>query len=398
MRNLYNPIITSLMDTDFYKLTMGQINFHRYAGSQAVYKFKCRNQGINLSELIPALRYHIHDIASLSFRENEIRWLKGLGILSSDYLHYLSMMRLDPNQVHVKEVGGELSVEIRGSMLTASPWEIYLLAVINELYFRMTVPEPDYEEGRRRLMNKIADAKASSAFCDLRFADFGTRRRFSREWQRTVVETLKKSFPSEVFVGTSNLLLAMNLDLRPIGTMAHEYQQASQSLVHPLNALRHSLDEWEDEFRGDLGIALTDVIGMEAFCDVLDAKLANGFEGFRHDSGDPIWWGEMLVKKLQSLGIDPTSKTAVFSDGLTMNKMLELTKHFSGRIKVSHGWGTNLTNDLGHSPLNIVIKIIELDGRPVAKLSDSPGKTMCEDENYVKWLAASYGRLEEFVA
>ena len=281
-------------------------------------------------------------------------------------------------------------------MLKGSPWELYVLPIVNEVWYRYTVPEPDFEEGRRRLANKIDALKAEGDMPGFSFADFGSRRRFSKEWQAEVIRTLRLSVP-EYFVGTSNYYFAMEQDLIPIGTMAHEYLQAWQGLVHPLDAQKAALDAWAQEFRGCLGDALTDVIGMDSFCELLDLYLAKQFDGFRHDSGCPEKWCQKLISRLQELDVDPRTKRAIWSDGLNVPKMIELYRKFTDQIQVGFGIGTNLTNDLGYAPLNIVMKIVELNERPVAKLSDSPGKTMCEDQDYVAWLAKSYGRKAEFV-
>ena len=395
MRDQGKPIITSLMDTDKYKLSMQQVNLHQYPAAMAKYRFKCRNKGVDLRPLIPALREQFALVGKLRFRENELRYLSAETHLSPDYIDFLSDFSLDASQIFVREENGILDIFSEGSMLKTSLWELYVLPIVNELWFRHTVPDPDYDEGRRRLANKINLVKSRDDLDGFNFTDFGSRRRFSKEWQGEVLRTLRLELP-EYLVGTSNYHFASEMGLTPIGTMAHEYLQAWQALVHPLDAQKSAFNAWAQEFRGSLGDALTDVIGMDSFCDVLDLYFAKQFDGFRHDSGNPSDWCIKLIDRLNALGVDPLTKRALWSDGLDFEKMIMLFNEFKGRINTGFGIGTNLTNDLGYTPLNIVMKIVELNGRPVAKLSDSAGKTMCENTDYVTWLASAYGRKGEF--
>ena len=384
------PIFCSLLDDDKYKFSMQQANFHNYPGAEGRYKFKCRTPDVDLTVLIPALREQAEMIGDLRFTQSEIAYLRQEKHLTDDYIEYLKDFRLDPSQLRIEQVDGELEIEAEGSLLKASRWEIYVLAMINELFFR-SLGEPDYQEGRRRLMKKIKFLKNAGEMPGFGFADFGTRRRFSLEWHKEVINTLQHEVP-EYFIGTSNYYMAREFGITPIGTMAHEYLQTFQGLVHPLDASKTALNEWANEFRGDLGIALTDVISMKAFCKELDLFLAKQFDGFRQDSGDGSAWGNQLINRLNELGVDPTTKTGVWSDSLNMEKSVALYREFHGKLKTSFGIGTNLTNDLGRRPINVVMKLVEVNGRPVAKLSDSPGKTMCEDEAYVNWLKSSYGK------
>tara|TARA_R110002072_G_scaffold302794_1_gene488801 strand:+ start:38413 stop:39600 length:1188 start_codon:yes stop_codon:yes gene_type:complete len=390
-KSMKEPIFYSLLDTDKYKLSMMQANFHKFPSTDVRYKFNCRTKGVDLRPLIPALRQQAEMLGNLKFTESELQYLQQESQLSVDFIDYLKDFQLDPRQLRIGEENGELKIEAIGSMLKTSMWEIFVLAMVNELYFRMTEPEPNIQEGRKRLMDKIELIKAREPLENFTIADFGTRRRFSREWQTEVVHTLTRMLP-EYFVGTSNYYLARELDITPIGTMAHEYLQVWQGMVHPLDATKTALNEWADEFRGDLGVALTDVIGMDQFCKEMDLFFAKQFDGFRHDSGCPVEWGYKLIKRLDELGINSNTKQGVWSDGLCMQPALDLYDEFKGKLKTSFGIGTKLTNDLGYTPLNVVMKLVEVNGRPVAKLSDSPGKTMCEDENYVAWLRSSYGK------
>ncbi len=396
MRDEGNPIITSLLDTDKYKFSMQQVNLHQYPGAMSKYRFKCRNKEVDLCPLIPAIREQLALVGELRFTESELRYLSAEPHLSDDYIDFLSDFRVDPSQVFVREENGVLDIYAQGPMLKTSPWELYILPIVNELWFRHSVPEPDYDQGRQRLAKKLKLLKAQGTLEGFNFTDFGTRRRFSKAWQAEVLRTLRLEVP-EYFVGTSNYYFAREQGLKAIGTMAHEYLQAWQALVHPLDAQKAALNAWAQEFRGSLGDALTDVIGMDSFCEILDLYFAKQFDGFRHDSGDPSIWCNKLIGRLEKLGLNPQSKRAIWSDSLDFTKMLELYNEFHARIQTGFGIGTNLTNDLGYTPLNIVMKVVELNGRPVAKLSDSAGKTMCENPDYVTWLAGAYGRKQEFV-
>jgi nicotinate phosphoribosyltransferase len=216
--------------------------------------------------------------------------------------------------------------------------------------------------------------------------DFGIRRRFSAAWQREVVDTFRQALP-QYFKGTSNVFLARELDLVPIGTMAHEYLQTFQALgVRLRDHQKAALEDWVQEYRGDLGVALTDVVGMRAFLADFDLYFAKLFDGLRHDSGDPVWWGELALAHYERLRIDAHTKRLVFSDGLDVDKALALYRHFADRVQCGFGIGTNLSNDLGLAPLNIVMKLVRCNGQPVAKLSDSPGKTLVDDATFLAYL------------
>lgn len=395
MRDKGKPIITSLLDTDKYKFSMQQVNLHQYPNAMAKYRFKCRNKDIDLSPIMLDIREQLAMVGELQFTESELRYLSDEPHLTADYIDFLSDFTLDTKHIHVRAIDGGIDIYAEGSMLKTSPWELYVLPIVNELWFRYTVEEPDYDEGRRRLAAKIATVKETGNLDRFNFTDFGTRRRFSKKWQAEVLRTVRLSLP-EHFAGTSNYYFAREHGLKAIGTMAHEYLQAWQALTHPLDAQRAALNAWSQEFRGCLGDALTDVIGMDSFCELLDLFFTKQFDGFRHDSGDPEIWCNKLINRLTELGVDPLTKRAIWSDGLNFDKMIDLYQKFDGKIQTGFGIGTNLTNDLGYTPLNIVMKLVELNGRSVAKLSDSAGKTMCENNDYILWLADSYGRKKEF--
>ncbi|MGP4847964.1 nicotinate phosphoribosyltransferase, partial [Marinobacter sp. 1Y8] len=279
-------------------------------------------------------------------------------------------------------------------MIQAMFFEVFVLAIVNELYFDALSNDSVIEEGQRRLDAKVAllhqyaekQAQYGQDMPPFIVADFGTRRRFSRRWQAHVVETLHKAEP-KIVGGTSNVYLAKQLGMTPIGTMAHEFMQAFQALdVRLRDSQKAALEAWVHEYRGDLGIALTDVVGMDAFLRDFDLYFAKLFDGLRHDSGDPYIWGDKAIAHYEKLKIDPKTKILTFSDGLNLEKAWELHQYFKGRIRTSFGIGTNLTNDMGITPINIVLKLVECNGQPVAKLSDSPGKTMINNDTYLAYL------------
>jgi nicotinate phosphoribosyltransferase len=289
---------------------------------------------------------------------------------------------------------GEIDITITGPWLHTILFEIPVLAIVNEVYFRNTQKVPAFPEGRQRLDAKIAQLH-EHGLEDLKIADYGTRRRFSRAWHEEVLRVLcarlgvheQRSGAPGQFAGTSNVLYAMKLGLTPLGTMAHEYLQACQSLGPRLRDSQvFGFEMWAKEYRGDLGIALSDVYGMSAFLRDFDLYFCKLFDGARHDSGDPFAWGERLLEHYRNNRVDPLTKTLIFSDALTVPRIVELHRQFHGRCQLAFGIGTNLTNDLGYEPLQIVVKMTRCNGQPVAKLSDAPGKNMCDDEKYLAYL------------
>jgi len=292
---------------------------------------------------------------------------------------------------YAEETALKIDIEIKGPWLHTILFEIPMLAIVNEVYFCNTQQEPDYSEGRGRLVEKMKLLGARPEFADCKIADYGTRRRFSKQWHEEVILTLKDGL-GEQFAGTSNVFYAMKHSLTPLGTMAHEYLQACQALGPRLRDSQiFGFEMWAKEYRGDLGIALSDVYGMQAFLRDFDMYFCKLFDGARHDSGDPFDWGERLLQHYEANRCDPRTKILVFSDALDIPKVLQLYERFRGRCKLAFGVGTNLTNDLGYNPLQIVIKMVRCNGQPVAKLSDSPGKNMCDDKAYLAYLRQVFG-------
>jgi nicotinate phosphoribosyltransferase len=387
-------IISSLLDTDLYKFTMMQVVLHQFPGAEVEYQFKCRNAGAtgveNLAPHVNEIREEIRALCNLRFQDAELAYLKTMRFIKSDFVDFLALFRLNEKYVSVTaQPNGEIEVSIKGPWLHTILFEIPVLAIINEVYFRNTQKHADLTEGRRRLDTKIGELQADG-LRELKIADYGTRRRFGRVWHEEVLRTLAARLGKGAlgqFAGTSNVLFAMKLGLTPLGTMAHEYLQACQALGPRLRDSQvFGFESWAKEYRGDLGIALSDVYGMSAFLRDFDLYFCKLFDGARHDSGDPFIWGERMLAHYVKNRVDPKTKTLIFSDGLTVPRTIELYQQFKGRCQLAFGIGTNLTNDLGYEPLQIVIKMIRCNGQPVAKLSDTPSKNMCDDEKYLAYL------------
>ncbi len=382
-------IITSLLDTDLYKFTMMQVVLHQFPGAEVEYRFKCRNKGV-LAPYVNEIRQEIRALCSLRFQDAELAYLKMMRFIKADFIDFLGIFKLNEKYVSVTALSsGEIEVSIKGPWLHTILFEIPVLAIINEVYFRNTQKQPDVAEGRKRLDTKIGQLQADGLSA-LKIADYGTRRRFGKSWHEEVLRTLSTRLgagQTGQFAGTSNVLFAMKLGLTPLGTMAHEYLQACQALGPRLRDSQvFAFESWAKEYRGDLGIALSDVYGMSAFLRDFDMFFCKLFDGARHDSGDPFQWGERMIAHYNKNRVDPKTKTLIFSDGLTVPRTIELFQQFRGRCQLAFGIGTNLTNDLGYEPLQIVIKMVQCNGQPVAKLSDTPSKNMCEDEKYLAYL------------
>ena len=392
------PIIRSLLETDLYKFTMWQTMLHRHPQAQAEYRFVCRNApAFPLAELLAEVDEQLDHLCALRFTEPELAYLGALRYLKNDFVDFLRIFQFQRRFVRasVGADGRTLEIVASGPQVHVMGFEIHVLAIVNELYFRRADQGAALVEGRARLQAKIDSLRAFGAeqrepghgrTNPFEFFDFGVRRRFSGAWQEEVVHTLKTEVP-EFFKGTSNVYLAHKFGLVAIGTMAHEYLQSYQAFdVRLRDFQKMALENWVQEYRGDLGVALTDVVGMDAFLADFDLYFAKLFDGLRHDSGDPIAWGEKAIAHYAALRIDPQTKRLTFSDGLDLPTSLRIWRHFAGRTQVGFGIGTNLSNDVGLVPLNIVMKLTHCNGQPVAKLSDSPGKTLCDDETFLAYL------------
>lgn len=382
--------VRSLLDTDFYKLTMQQAYLHQQPNTQSRWTFRCRSDE-DLSAFVAPLRKEFDELAKLYATEDQIAHLRRhYPFLKPDYLEFLRLFHFNPQFLHVSADKGQLVIEANGPLLHVSPLEIPVLAAVSEVRNRQRYPNLNAEQIHKSTQQKIRQLEQLGDQVDLSdflFTDFGTRRRFSYDAQKMVLEQLKRALPDN-FAGTSNPHLARELNLRCQGTMAHEWLQSHQALNYRLvDSQKMALENWVKEYRGDLGVALTDVIGVDAFCRDLDRYLAKLYDGFRHDSGDPIEWGEKIIRRLEALDVDPTRKRLVFSDGLNFERAVAIYRHFRGRINTAFGIGTWLMGDFGvNEPVNIVMKLTRLNGQPVAKITDSPGKIMCDDENFLRYL------------
>ena len=389
------PIIQSLLDTDLYKFTMLQVVLHKFPQTHSVYHFRCRNLDDTvypLVDILDDLNEQLDHLCKLQYTEDELLYLRSMRFIKSDFVDYLELFQLKRRFIKAGiDSEGRLDIWVEGPMVQAMMFEIFVLAIVNELYFQRIRSNEVLEEGERRLKAKIELIQQYSKEQNpndppFLVSDFGTRRRYSFEWQKHVIQEFNKAAP-DVFRGTSNVLIAKEMNITPIGTMAHEFLQAFQALdVRLRNFQKSALETWVQEYRGDLGIALTDVVGMDAFLRDFDLYFAKLFDGLRHDSGDPYEWGDKAYAHYKKLKIDSKTKMLTFSDGLNLEKAWSLHNYFKDRFQVSFGIGTNLTNDMGQMPLNIVLKLVECNGQSVAKISDSPGKTMTDNDTFLAYL------------
>lgn len=366
-----------------------QCVLHQFPAAQVEYKFKCRNPGTDLQAVIPEINEEIDHLCALKFRKEELDYLRTLRFMKSDFIDFLELFHLKRSSIVVKAVEDsdtDIDIRVRGPWLHTIMFEIPVLAIVNECYYRRFYPNMDFTEGRRRLKEKIESIKN----INVGISEYGTRRRFSKLWQQEVIETMKNRMGKN-FTGTSNVYYAMTMGITPLGTMAHEYLQAAQALGPRLrDSQKFAFEMWAKEYRGDLGIALSDVYGMKPFLIDFDMYFCKLFDGARHDSGNPFEWGERMIEHYRKNRCDPMTKTLIFSDMLNFPRVIELHNAFNGRIRLGFGIGTNLVNDLGIPALQNVLKLVRCNDQPVAKLSDSPEKSMCEDESYLRYLKSVF--------
>ncbi|GHU53392.1 nicotinate phosphoribosyltransferase [Clostridia bacterium] len=408
VRQLNYWVIESLLDTDLYKYTMLLVYFEKHVNDVATFEFKCRNDIVYTEEMTAEINRQLDYLCELHISEAEISFLRAMDFMGGDgknrgFFEFLRMYRLRRECVKVELIeGGKLSVISEGPIFFASMFETFVLSIVGEVYYRFTLSEEQYLEaldaGERKLYDKIARLKDEIARGRLvgdkpfKLSDMGARRRFSFEFHKFVAETLNAEFSGErlLFTGTSDIHLARLVGVKAIGTMAHEFLCTGQGLdrVPVMRSQKHMLEEWLEVFRSQLGIALSDNLGFKKFMRDCDRLLAMAFSGFRHDSGDPFAWGEQLIAWLESMSIDPLTKDAIFSDSLNFDKAVEIFNYFIEKINAGFGIGTYLTCDMsgGVTALQNVMKVVEVNYRPVAKLSDDNGKTMCRDKRYVDYM------------
>lgn len=384
------PIVVSLLDTDLYKFNMNQVIFHKHTDLNGEYFFKCRNKDVVFTqEMLEEINAQTDHLCSLSFTKDELDYLRSIRFIKNDYVEFLRLWHPIREYVTTRlSEEGELCVHVKGPLFSAMQFEIYLLEIINEVYFRFKY---DYDtlvaEARKRLDAKI-EAMRSGKYT-FSFAEFGARRRLSRQWEGEVIRRFARE--TNNCVGTSNVYFAKMYGLKPIGTYAHEYVQMYQGIDSiPLAYTNYyAMQDWYGEYKGDNGTALTDTVTTDLFLLDFDRSMVNNYTGVRHDSGDPYAWGEKLIHHYESYGVDPRTKQLLFSDSLDFDRAQKLYDYFRDRVKVSFGIGTFCANDTGVEPLNIIIKLQYVNGRPVAKLSDTPSKAMCHDDDYLNYLKAS---------
>jgi len=380
---MHEPLITSLLDTDLYKFTMMQCVWHHFPSCEVEYRFQCRKP-VDLTGIIPQLQENIAQFCKLQLTETECQYLQTLPFIKPDFMAFLKNFSLDPSQIRIQK-NNQLEIIIKGPWFATILFEVPVLAMVSELYYRLHYPELTFDSARELLQEKIHYVKQQT-LPGFTFSDFGTRRRFSKAWQKELLTTLQAQLPHQ-FAGTSNILFAQQLKLPPIGTMAHEFLQACQVLAPDIRgSQKFALQVWLQEYPHSLGIALTDVLTMDVFLQEFDKDLATRFRGLRQDSGDPIIWGEKALRHYQRFGIDAKTKTFVFSNGLTVPKAVQIYQHFKDQVNVTFGIGTNLTNDVGVPALDIVLKMVAANGQPVIKISDSPGKVISIDENRLNYI------------
>jgi nicotinate phosphoribosyltransferase len=367
-------IIPSLLDTDWYKLTMGQVVFHQFPNANAIYQFINRGKTKFPEGFDEALRKELKYLSKLRLTDYEWMWLSDQWVLKPDYIKFLENYRFDLSQVAIEQKDGDLNILIKGPWVETILWEVPLMALISELYFRLTGKTCDMADFHTKTIAK-ADKMLNAG---VKWSDFGTRRRFSFATQDALNEIMKNYTPG--YIGTSNPFFAMKYNLRPIGTYAHEAVMAMQVKYSPTESNEKWMQHWLEEYcmNPNLLTALTDTLTTDVFLRTFRGDLANKFSAVRQDSGDPFAFAPKLIEHYKSIGVRPKDKKIVFSDSLDTDKACALHKAFNDEIPCLMGIGTHLTNDCGHKPLNMVIKLAAIDFgegfKTVVKLSDDHGK------------------------
>ncbi len=385
-------IITSLLETDAYKFSMGQAIYHQFSDYKTTWTFKCRNKDVHFTkEMVDEIKRQIKAYCELRFTEDELAYLENIVWIKGSYVDFLRLWqaRYDDFTIDDNAECG-LNIETKGTWLNTSMYEIPTLAIVNEVYFRMQYNYDELMESFKRRLDEKVKKVSDGTYCLSVFSEFGLRRRLSAEAQDLAVKTLKEAeLGKSKFLGTSNVYLAKKYGVTPVGTMAHEWIMCTGQGNHkhnPAYSNWYALDAWVKEYGILNGTALTDAITTDCFLKDFQLTYATLFSGVRHDSGDPIEWGEKMIKHYEKLGIDARTKTLLFSDSLDFEKADKLFRHFDGRAKVGFGIGTYISNDTDVPALNIVMKTTACNGQDVAKISDVKGKGMCKNPDYVDYL------------
>ncbi len=396
-----NPIISSLLETDLYKFSMGQAIYHQYPSYKTNWTFKCRNPGIAFTPaMVEEIREQVRHYCSLRFTNEELSYLGSIDWLHEDYIDHLQIWKPRFEDITISDDSDcGLSIEAYGTWLNTSMYEIPLLAIVNEVYFRMVYNYDELLTQYKNKLNQKVDWLLTGKYNIGNFSEFGLRRRLSAEAQELAVKVLCENngkYKDSSCVGTSNVYLAMKYNVKPVGTMAHEFVMCvgqGDPMYNPAYSNKLAMEAWTKEYGVLNGVYLTDTIGDKTTMLDMGYTYSICFSGVRHDSGDPYAWGEAWVghftkfyEKYKDERVNPKTKTLLFSDSLDFERASALYEHFKSRAKVAFGIGTYIANDTDVPPLNIVMKVTECNGRPVAKLSNDLGKTMCKDGEYVDYL------------
>ncbi len=385
-------IITSLLETDTYKFSMGQAIYHGFSDYKTTWSFKCRNTDVHFShEMVEEIKRQIKLYCSLRFTEDELEFLNGIKWIKGSYVDFLRLWEPRYEDFEISEDSPcGLSIEAKGTWLNTSMYEIPTLAIVSEVYFRSTYDyEKLFESFKDRLKEKIQGLE-SGLYSIGNFSEFGLRRRLSAEAEElAVTELANHKYESSTFVGTSNVYLAKKYHLKVVGTMAHEWVMCVGQGNHkhnPAYSNWYALDRWVNEYGVLNGTALTDTITTDCFLRDFRLTYATLFSGVRHDSGGPFIWADKMIDNYNTLGIDPKTKTLLFSDSLNFEKATLINKKYRDKIKTAFGIGTFISNDTDVQPLNIVMKTTACNGMDVAKISDVNGKSMCKNPDYIDYL------------
>ena len=387
-----HQIITSLLETDLYKFSMGQAIYHQFSDYRTTWTFKCRNTDVVFTpQMVDEIKHQIELYCSLRFTEDELAYLDSITWIKGSYVDFLRLWepRYEDFTIGTDSPCG-LTIETRGTWLNTSMYEIPTLAIVNEVYFNMAYNyDTLFDSFKKRLDRKIGGLENGTYRLGM-FSEFGIRRRLSAQAQELAVRRLMEAkYKDSVFMGTSNVYLAKKCGIKPVGTMAHEWIMCVGQGNHkhnPAYSNWYALDRWVSEYGVLNGTALTDTITTECFLRDFRLTFATLFSGVRHDSGDPFKWGDRMIEHYKSLGIDPSTKTLLFSDSLDFERATKIKDYFEGRCKTAFGIGTYIANDTDVPALNIVMKTTLCNGMDVAKISDVPGKGMCRNEDYVDYL------------
>lgn len=386
-------IINSLLETDMYKFSMGQTIFHQFTSYKTTWTFKCRNKDVHFTdEMVEEIREQVQAFCQLRFTEEELEYLDNITWIKGTYVDFLRLWQPRYEEFTITtDTPCGLAIDAAGTWLNTSMYEIPVLAIVNEVYFRMAY---DYDvllkQFKRRLDEKVRLLEEDTyRLSD--FSEFGLRRRLSAEAQEMAVKAIAEvELPEDShFIGTSNVYLAKKFNLKPVGTMAHEWIMCTGQGNHkhnPAYSNWYALDAWVKEYGILNGIALTDTITTDCFLRDFQLTYATLFSGVRHDSGDPYEWGDKMIAHYNSLGINPRTKTLLFSDSLDFERATALYDYFKDKAKVAFGIGTFISNDTDEEALNIVMKTTKCNGMDVAKISDVAGKGMCKNPDYVDYL------------